>query len=106
MNIGSENMTSMDYVALPVNYLAGFPQIVFAEIDKMLFSFTYRFNSYDDSLILTWKKGDGTVVFQGRLSEGCFIPIKSPTNGIEIGLLTAEDISEDNVDIRLFIPWS
>lgn len=91
---------------LPVNMDLGFPQVVFTEIAGKFFGFTYRFNSFDDSLILKWVTGGGRVVFLGKVTTSYTYEIKDPDYGQMCFLLVPSSTDKKNVTLCLFTAWA
>jgi len=95
-----------EYYQVPVNYEIGFPQTIFTEINNEFFSFTYRFNSYDDSLIVTWRRAsDGAVIWRGKVAKNYEHIVKDPTYGIQMVYLVASEVEEDNIELLIWTPW-
>ena len=94
------------YYQIPVNYNTGFPQTVFTEIHGKFFSFTYRFNSFDGSLILTWRRSyDGKIIFQGKLVKDFEHAIKDPVFGIPMVMLVGNNVEKSNIEVLIWAPW-
>lgn len=99
-------MGDQEYYQVPVNYEIGFPQTIFTEMNGEFFSFTYRFNSYDDSLIVTWRRGrDGVVIWRGKVAKDYEHSIKDPDYGFVMVTLVASEIDRDNIELLIWAPW-
>lgn len=95
-----------EYYQIPVNYEIGFPQTVFTEINNEFFAFTYRFNSYDGSLIVTWRRAsDGVVIWKGKMAKDYEHIIKDPDYGITMVALVASEVDEDNIELLMWTKW-
>jgi len=93
-------------LVLPFEHSLGFPQKNFVSIFGVMFTFKYKINSYDDSVVIQIKvSSDQSVLFQGKLVEGYNIGVEDPTYGRAVMYLMPIHLDRNNMEIEFVIPY-